>query len=356
MDQKLNAFIAHARGKGMDHATIRMLLLSAGWKEKEIATALAAEGLDMPVPEPPGAGGARDAFLYLLSFTALYALVISSITISFQYLDTLLPDSAGHRWHSSAALQPIRWSLAAILVSFPLFAWLTRFLARAVRSEPDKHNRPIRNWLTYLTLFITATAIMADLITLLYYFLEGGLTSRFVLKAVELLVIAGIVFVYYLLSLQAAPPEKPSAPRRALTALALVVVAAALVQGFALAGSPQSSRLRRLDERRVNDLQAIHYALQQMVTETGRDNSIKLKRPLPHTLTELAEFQRTRQYARALSLADPATGEPYAYTVTSTTGYQLCAAFSLVRDEKYELFWNHPAGEKCFTFNATQRP
>ena len=35
MPSKLESFIAHARSKGMDHQTIRMLLLSSGWKEKD---------------------------------------------------------------------------------------------------------------------------------------------------------------------------------------------------------------------------------------------------------------------------------------------------------------------------------
>ena len=356
MDEKLNAFIAHARGKGMDHATIRMLLLSAGWKEKEISAAMAAEGLDMPVPEPPGAGGARDAFLYLLCFSALYVLVISGITIYFQYLDTLLPDAAGRNWYSDAALEPIRWSLAAIFVSFPLFIWLSRLLEREVRHDPEKHHRPVRKWLTYLTLFVTVSAMMIDLITLLYYFLEGGLTSRFVLKALVLLVITGIVFIYYLQSIQATPREPTSAPRRALMALAVLLGAGALFQGFALAGSPQMARLRRLDERRVDELQAIHHALQKMVTTTDKDNVIKLKTPLPPSLAELAAFQGTQEYAQKLSLSDPQTGEPYAYTVTGEAGYELCATFSLVRDRKYELFWNHPAGKHCFTFGARHPP
>ena len=71
MAQSLGTFIDHARQKGMDHATIRMLLLSAGWKEKEIARALTAQALDIPVPTPPDVGGAREAYLHLVAFAAL---------------------------------------------------------------------------------------------------------------------------------------------------------------------------------------------------------------------------------------------------------------------------------------------
>jgi hypothetical protein len=54
MHDHLRDFISHARGKGMDHVTIRTLLLAAGWKDKEILAAIAAEGLELPVPKPTG--------------------------------------------------------------------------------------------------------------------------------------------------------------------------------------------------------------------------------------------------------------------------------------------------------------
>jgi hypothetical protein len=94
MNPDLAAFLEHARSKGMDHGTIRMLLLSAGWKEKEVAKALAEHALEMPVPSPPDAGGARDAFLHLLTFAALYASAIAGVSLLFDYINRLLPDPA----------------------------------------------------------------------------------------------------------------------------------------------------------------------------------------------------------------------------------------------------------------------
>lgn len=54
MDEKLLEFIDHARAKGMDHATICQLLLSAGWKEKDVAEAFCSRELELPLPEPRG--------------------------------------------------------------------------------------------------------------------------------------------------------------------------------------------------------------------------------------------------------------------------------------------------------------
>ena len=37
MNEKLRHFVDHSRDKGLDHATIRHVLLSAGWRDKDIA-------------------------------------------------------------------------------------------------------------------------------------------------------------------------------------------------------------------------------------------------------------------------------------------------------------------------------
>ena len=122
----------------MDHATIRMLLLSSGWKERDIAQALSAEGLDMPVPVPPDAGGARDAFFHLVNFAALYTLVISSIALFFQYWNKLLPDAATDYAYMAEDFSGIRWGMAAVLVSFPLLLWMSKILLKEMRKNPEK--------------------------------------------------------------------------------------------------------------------------------------------------------------------------------------------------------------------------
>jgi hypothetical protein len=73
MNEKLSRFIDQAQQKGMDHATIFLLLRSSGWKEREIAETIAARELAMPIPQRAALGSARDAFFHLLAFTALYA-------------------------------------------------------------------------------------------------------------------------------------------------------------------------------------------------------------------------------------------------------------------------------------------
>jgi hypothetical protein len=66
MHENLSRFIEHARQRGMDRATVFLLRRSAGWKDKEIAEAIAAGELAVPIPARGGVGSASDAFFHLL--------------------------------------------------------------------------------------------------------------------------------------------------------------------------------------------------------------------------------------------------------------------------------------------------
>jgi hypothetical protein len=358
MPENLKSFVHHAREKGLDHGTIRDLLAAAGWKERDIAGAIAGESLDVPVPKPVGSRNARDAFLYLLTFAALYVTVSSVVALFFTYLDYVYPDPAWGEWNSESALSPVRYAIAAIAVGLPLFLLLTSVVGRLVQREPDGQSHPVGTWLTYLTLFLASAIAVGDLITPLYFFLDGALTTRFVLKVVVLLVIAGLVLAYYLSSLRSLTRRGEPQYARWFAAIAgCLLVAISVGLGFEMAGSPFSVRLQRLDDRRVEDLRAIHRAVQQMVTKPDlNSNTVKVVRALPKTLDEIADFQRSRQSGVKLNLADPQTGEKYGYTVTGEKTYELSATFDLARERKQDLFWNHPAGKHAFKFNAESPP
>lgn len=204
MDNDLGRFILHARERGLEYATIRALLLDAGWKDKQIAAALVDEALDLPVPHPRPAGSTKDAFLHVLSFAALYTWVISLIALLFTCIDVTWPDPA---WPEYAYAEryvnsSIRWALAAIVVAYPVFLFLSRSLLRAMARDPERRHSRTRRWLTYFSLFIAAVTILSDLITLLYYAFEGELTARFLLKALVLFAVAGATFLYLALTLR----------------------------------------------------------------------------------------------------------------------------------------------------------
>lgn len=129
-----------------------------------------------------------------------------------------------------------------------------------------------------------------------------------------------------------------------------IVVVVAIVLGFALVGSPATTRLQRFDQQRLDDLQTIFREIQSLCHDP--DIKDELKRPLPKSLDDLAELARFER----INLTDPQTGLRYGYTVKDETTYELCATFSLARDADVEVFWNHPDGEHCFTVGVLDPP
>ncbi|HUE72496.1 MAG TPA: DUF5671 domain-containing protein [Pirellulaceae bacterium] len=368
MDPKLLDFIAHARQKGMDHGTIRVMLLSAGWKERDVARGLAEQGLDMPVPEPPSSGGAREAFQYLMVFSALYVSVVNVILILFHFLDDWFPDPAheatSYSYFGSYRENSIRWSLAMLMVATPLFYGFAYWIGREIRRVPDRSKSPIRRWLTYLTLFVAAITMMVDVATLIFGLLQGDTTAHFLLKALTILALAALAFCYYFLSLQPFEPQRLPFFRNldwSFAAIAATIVGLSMTLGFVMVESPLAARLRRFDERRVSDLQAIADAIERMSIERdfdGDHRNARLKRPLPESLDQLNEWLRD-DFSRQVTLFDPQTAKPYEYRVKSETTYELCAEFSLSDTVGRTSWsygssreWNHPSGRHCFEINA----
>jgi Domain of unknown function (DUF5671) len=122
----------------------------------------------------------------------------------FNYLDLLLPDPAWDKrqFSEEATRSAIRWSLASVIISFPLFFGMARMITGEVRRNAEKAKSAVRKWLAYLGLFVGSVTLMIDLISLLYYLLEGALSTRIILKVTVLCVIVGMVCWYYLMTLR----------------------------------------------------------------------------------------------------------------------------------------------------------
>lgn len=125
-------------------------------------------------------------------------------------------------------------------------------------------------------------------------------------------------------------------------------IAIAVIAGFFVVGSPQKERLRRFDERRVQDLQTIQWSI---------ISYWQSKRKLPSTLQDLRN-----DISGFVPPADPQTGEDYGYEVKGGTQFSLCASFILSNrspagmpkstppDDYYAGLqnWQHDAGRVCF--------
>jgi hypothetical protein len=206
MNKAIQEFLDAAKRQGASDESLVALLRGRGWPEDDVYRALAdhfENQSGVRVPAYKRSGSAKDAFLYLLSFSMLATWTIGLGSVMFTLIDRWIRDplSPANDYYAGGYYQ-IAGSLACIIVAFPIYLLTMRVILREVGLHPEKLESPVRKWLTYIALLIAAGVVVGDLITFLTYFLRGELTARFVAKISVGLVLAGGVFWYYLGSLQ----------------------------------------------------------------------------------------------------------------------------------------------------------
>jgi hypothetical protein len=201
----LDRFVRAALEKGQDRAAIASALDRAGWPKEEVANALGAYA-DIPfpvaVPLPRASLSAREMFLYLVLFTALYISVWNFGSLLFELIDRAIPDVTQRRYRGEYSMESIRWAVSALIVAFPVFLWTSRYVGKRLAANPAGRLSPARRWCTYITLFIAVAVLIGDGTTLIYNLLGGELTVRFVLKALVVAGIATSALLYYLRDLR----------------------------------------------------------------------------------------------------------------------------------------------------------
>lgn len=198
---QLESFVKESLQSGKTRDEITKALEGAGWPGAQISNALTAYAdipFPVPVPRPRPSLTAREAFLYLVMFSTLYFSAWNLGSLLFSFIDRIYPDS--NRGYYFYDVQ--RWSTAAVIIGFPVFLFLARYINKQIELNPFKRLSPARRWLTYLTLFLASTALLCDVTTLIYNLLGGDLTTRFVLKILVVAAIAGSCFTYYLVDLR----------------------------------------------------------------------------------------------------------------------------------------------------------
>lgn len=142
----------------------------------------------------------KDFFLNLLSTVALYMSSASFVVLVFQYINIFFPDTLESNDYSNplqSAYGAIRFAVSSLVVAFPVYISTLWYMNKEYVSNPEKRNVRIKKWLVYFTLFAAAVIIMGNFIALIYTFLNGELTTRFILKVITFLTVVGSIFGYY---------------------------------------------------------------------------------------------------------------------------------------------------------------
>jgi len=292
----------------------------------------------------------RDLFLHLLAVVTLYWSAVSFVTLIWQFINKFFPDvlSEYYGYADFARSSIIRFSVSSLIIVFPVFILVSYYLNKIYARESQVRESKIRKWLIYFTLFIASLVIIGDLITIVNFFLGGEITTRFILKALSVLLVAGVIFGYYLDDVRRSIPTKSA---KYFAGVAGLLVSAAVVGAFFIVGSPMSARLMQFDQQKISDLQGVQY---QIV------NYWQGKEKLPAILPDLNDAISGYKVP-----VDPQSGNAYEYIIkdAANLSFELCATFNKEGNDQFASSpvvpasvpvkgymdnWAHAVGRVCF--------
>lgn len=195
--EALSEFVHAGLAGGADRQAMARVLKGAGWADAEIEAALAqwgdAPGLP-PVPRPSAYVSAREALLYGLLFISLGVVALHIVMLGFGIIEQVIPDPF-ERYRSSGGT--LRWPIATLIAFLPLFLYLNRRANRRDADETLRQRSLVRRWVASVTMLVALLVLLGDLVTVVYVFLSGDMSARFVAKAALVAVMGGLVLAYY---------------------------------------------------------------------------------------------------------------------------------------------------------------
>jgi hypothetical protein len=367
--EKLSQYVVERIRAGAGKTEVKDELVTVGWTEDEAETGFRSGVVALGAPVPTEGNrptvskkaATVDVVINFFSFILLGIVATALGTLYFQIVNASFPDplDAMNWYGQSQVTSAIHYSIAALLIGFPLYYCAMRLWFRKFREDEGRAESKLSKWLTYLVLLIAAVTIVGDLITIVFSLLQGEVSVRFFLKALTILGIAGAVFGFYYLERKKIQYQT-DIPRTTFQYFGRGVALAVLVGvflGFMVGGSPKTERNRSFDETRSSHLASLASCIEQYASSLGA---------LPITLEELTG---SSQYSYCQSsMIDPETGVAYPYrvvTASKTQGaalvgeFELCAEFSLASDMSAApngygggIWYDHVAGRSCDTVSA----
>ncbi len=278
--------------------------------------------------------------IQLGALLTLYASITSLLVLLFNIININFPDAAEAYYVSESARGAIRVSMGFLFVMFPTYLLLTRLSNQDRRKNSGGEYYVFTKWLVYLSLLVAGGVLLGDLITLIIYFLNGEITTRFILKVILLLFVVSIAAYYYLLDLRGYFIDHVRHSIYFGIGVTILTLAT-LVYGYSLIETPAEVRERRIDDRQVEALQDMQWRIEE---------HYRMNKALPVNISDVYSVSDVPEA--------PTDRAGYEYKVIDKNNYELCATFAyssesstmspmmMYKEQNYN--WEHEAGNWCF--------
>lgn len=290
---------------------------------------------------------AKLAFFYMLSLVGLVFMAIASGSIIFDIINKTIADVNGYFGDSG-----LKFGISALIIATPIYYILMWQINKQLRSGQLPKDSGVRRWLTYFILFVTSVVVIGWLIGIINSFLNGDLTTKFILKAITVLVISAIIFTYYLYDI-----KRDNFAKNKVVGWygygSLVLVVAIFVCAFFFVESPTEARNRVHDQNVIQSFNSIDSAVNSYYIDNEK---------LPVDLQVLIAEQK--YYLTAVDIKNSLNDQVYIYSVVNDKTYKLCADFkSSTFDQDnnsefrymYDKRWSHDVGYQCIEQEVAEK-
>lgn len=261
------------------------------------------------------------AFYYILSLVALIFVSVSSALIIFQIIDKSVFDALAY-YGSYSNQSALRFGISALLISAPIFFLCVNLINKGLKNGEIDKESPLRNWLTYFILAVSAVVILGSLVGIINAFLSGEMTLKSILQIITVIIIASLVFSFYLYDIRRNKISKKDRIMKIFFFSSVSLVVIIFVSSWFFVESPRMARERKIDEKVLNNIHSL---------ESYINSYYEKEKELPDDLlmvnnvTEVVNFDQF--------LVNPVNGERIEYKKIGEREFELCANF---RTDSYE--------------------
>ena len=292
---------------------------------------------------------AKFAFFYMLSLVALVFMALAAGMVIFQFINKEILDII-NQYSGSYSDSQMRFAISSLAVSTPIYYITTRQIYKNLYSGELDQDAGVRKWLTYLILLVAVVVMLGWLIAILNNFLEGEVTTKFILKALTALLISGSIFSFYLYDMKRDNVKGAKDNKiRIYFYTSLAVILIIFVTALFTVDSPAETRKKKIDNQVINNFAQIEGALNNYYHDYEK---------LPESMSDL---QDEYGYLSNEDLQNPLTQEAYTYRALDERKYELCTVFQSTNKEDIEDYdkymsdrWLHDAGYQCLSQKVTK--
>ena len=310
-------------------------------------------------------------FLYLVSFLSLSFLVAGILISIHQAINKFIPDSLDSSYFDNDA---IKFGLSALIVTIPLYYGILFLLNRKLERKEIPADSLVRKTITYLALVAFSAMAIGSLVSIMYSYFDGEITTRFVLKALSFLFVSTFFFGFYFWEIRRSEFFKSMFMNFFIASI--VIALASMVLGFFVIDNPTTARNKRIDNELIQNMRDagrkinLEFKGQDefnqglSVRQSQRDKMILEMAKNGNTPEEIEKVVN-KFYGGDMIGKLPTNQEMngkidknVVYKTKEGSFYELCGDFKIENKTGGNNWnsngdkWAHPAGNHCFVFDA----